>query len=135
MITDDFLSHYGVKGMRWGVRKARRQERNEIKEDFKQRVRTEHAKELAKRSPKINALKTQTQELARSNNFDLDDGGGGRTKKDQAAGKRYMDKWDQIEKLELDAEDAAVRNATKQLLEIHGAKKLKDLNIKLKETS
>lgn len=132
MDGNDFLQHYGIKGMRWGVRKARRQERNEIKEDFKQRVRTEHTKELAKRSPKINALKTQTQELARSNNFDLDDGGGGRTKKDQAAGKRYMDKWYQIEKLEWDAEDAAVRNATKQLLEIHGAKKLKDLNIKLK---
>ena len=28
--TDDFLAHYGVKGMRWGVRRAARKDANEF---------------------------------------------------------------------------------------------------------
>ena len=130
--SNEFLAHYGVKGMRWGVRRARRQERNAIKQEYKQSVRTEHAKELAKREPQIKKLRDEAITLAKTHNFDADDGGGGLTNKDAAAGKRYMKKYLKIEQLEYDAEDAAVRNATKQLLEIHGKQKLKDLNIKLK---
>lgn len=126
-IVADYLAHFGVKGMRWGVRN----ERAQIKRDFKQRVNSEFQKELVKRAPKINALESEARQLTKSHDFDLDDGGGGRTKKDQAAGKRYMQKWDAIDKLTQDAESAAVRNATKQLLDIHGATKLKEMRIKV----
>lgn len=125
--VDNYLAHFGVKGMQWGVRK----ERTQIKRDFRQRVNSEFQKELVKRTSKINALEQEARQIAKTHTFDLDDGGGGRTTKDRVAGKRYMQKWNAIDKLTQDAETAAVRNATKQLLDIHGSTKLKELKIKV----
>ena len=51
--TDQFLAHYGVKGMKWGVRKERRQERRDIKGERKQRLKEELNKELEIRHQKL----------------------------------------------------------------------------------
>ena len=43
--TEDFLAHYGVKGMKWGVRKDRRNTQKAKREKSEKRLRNE---ELAK---------------------------------------------------------------------------------------
>ena len=130
METEQFLAHYGVKGMRWGVRKERRQQRRAIKGERKQRLQEELANEMAARQPKIAALTAQANRLAYTHNFDYDDGGGGLTAKDRAAGKRYMKLHEKIFDEETATEVAAYETVAKELLDKYGATKLKELRIK-----
>lgn len=130
MQSDEFLIHYGVQGMRWGVRKERRQERSAIKSERKQRLKEELANEMTSRQPKIAALTAQANRLAYTHDFDYDDGGGGRTAKDRAAGKRYVKLQEKIFDEESAAEVAAYETVAKELLDKYGATKLKELRVK-----
>lgn len=40
-LTDDFLAHYGVKGMKWGVRKDKKATDKESRKDYRKRVKAE----------------------------------------------------------------------------------------------
>ena len=121
------LEHFGTKGMKWGVR---RQEKKAIKADFRKSLYSETKKELLKRKPAMDALENQAMDLAKHHTFDHDDGGGGPTAKDRAAGAKYMSLSDKHHQHELDAEDAARATVVNHMLSIHGKQKLTDLGLK-----
>lgn len=68
---DDFLEHYGVKGMKWGVRKSRKQRRREAKlrrleeKSAKKKINaSEDAKTVAKlRKKKVSELSNSELKL------------------------------------------------------------------------
>lgn len=119
-MTNNELKHYGILGQKWGVRRFENED-GTLTEEGKLRyygtagkdikvtlkdVRHETNK-LAKgfsnkdpRREKIKKLKDEAYSLAERYHFDGDDGGGGSTKADQKAGKKYMELWDEIEYLE-----------------------------------
>ncbi len=112
---EDFIEHHGVKGMRWGHRKktytngmSYRQMKKAVKKDrklFKQKAETDKKlNDLIKKQnddyyKKADKYEKQAIALGKKFKFDLDDGGGGKTKADQKAGMKYMDLWEKADKL------------------------------------
>jgi len=89
----DVITHSGVKGMRWGQRKKiRRTVDHEQRSSIKKREL-----EYVKKDPKVNKHLSEARRLAGKYDFDQDDGGGGRTKKSQDAGRRYMEHLEKAE--------------------------------------
>ena len=117
LISQDYLMHYGVKGMKWGVRHdknpdgsltryGKKQKRKEIAAYRKKQMakyETQRKKVLANapdNSEKIEKLRKHADDLYNKYEFDGDDGGGGRTAADRKAGAEYMRTWDKIGYLE-----------------------------------
>lgn len=51
--TDDFLAHYGVKGMKWGVRKASGSSEKESRKEYRARIKSEREAFYNKKMQKI----------------------------------------------------------------------------------
>lgn len=127
--TEVFLAHFGIKGMRWGVRRA---EKKQLKSELKKTYTTELANEMRKRQPTIDALIKEADNLYKTHSFDGDDGGGGKTAKDRQAGKQYMKLLERADGEERAAERAASEAATKKFIEVHGSEKLSEYNLQTK---
>lgn len=59
MNVDEFLEHQGVKGMRWGVRKAQRLENTVARNKTRAAVRTINGKSISDKAPDIMTARKQ----------------------------------------------------------------------------
>lgn len=67
--VSDFLAHYGVKGMRWGVRKPRGDHDETFRERYKESKKFDYQKQLKDKKKELNSQKISNDEIrkARSN--------------------------------------------------------------------
>ena len=114
---NNYLAHHGIKGQKWGVRRYQNED-GTLTEEGKRRYGTVGLKEVSLETiekerqayrekitnatadmKKAKKLEDQAYELAKKYDFDPDDGGGGSTKESQDAGIKYMELWEEIERL------------------------------------
>lgn len=150
LISEDYLMHHGVKGMKWGVRHdknpdgsltryGKKQKRKEIAAYRKKQMSLSKYEARKKtviankpdNSEKIKKLEKHAWDLVNKYEFDGDDGGGGRTAADRKAGAEYMRTWDKIEYLKRQQEPRYTRYdharyVNKQLLKKYGEKTLNE---------
>ena len=143
VIKEDELYHHGIKGQKWGVRRfqnpdgtltaAGRKRITSSEFHAEQRKLTERYRKEDTRNQQIKSKRTEADELAKKYNFDLDDGGGGRTKADQKAGQKYYRLWEEIDTLEDEVNFSAGKRAAEKMAEKYGEKTVK--SIKRKDTA
>lgn len=139
---NDYLEHYGIKGMHWGIRrfqnadgsltpagKKRYYSRDELKG-----IRADKSikyKEFLEKDPdylKARKLEKQAYELSNKYDFDADDGGGGTTRADQAAGRKYMSLWDEAFLLDDSAEVNSRKKVEQYIKDTYGSVAIEQLN-------
>jgi len=129
--AEDFLAHYGVRGMHWGVRKQRHQERKAIKARRRQIRREEYKKAYADMHKEQAPLIKRMDALAMKYHLDGDDGGGGdNTPEGHAAAKIYLDLGQKFADIEEKHSAAADARTKERLTKEFGAQKLQDLKIR-----
>lgn len=146
MNRDDELKHFGVKGMRWGVwneeTRARRSgakrekgsyrrgkkiydERNNYYKKAESKLKKKYDSEITK-------LWDEAIAIANKYELDQDDGGGGNTEKYsdkelRKAGKAYMNKWDEIERLNEQIQKESNAITDKYISDKYGNIAIKDI--------
>lgn len=155
-LDDDELKHYGILGMKWGVRKdggKQGDSQRSNKASSKQRMSwSERKKQRKVDAKKLDAKKadyiqkniksvgektgkkkemdnhlSEAKRLAGKYDFDQDDGGGGITKKDQDAGYRYLQHHMEAEFLDQQITSIAINEASKQIAQEYSPQELKKL--------
>lgn len=123
------LYHHGIKGQRWGVRRFQNKDgsltpagkqrvkvsNKQIREERKHLSQQYYKTESKSSSAKLKSLYDEADQLARTYDFDQDDGGGGTSAASRRAGRRYMKIWDEISEIE-NSIDYRVRQKTGQAL-------------------
>lgn len=147
MAKDYYLVHHGIKGQKWGVRRfqnndgsytaegrerygigSKRPTNKQIKrleDDLKEAYTHEHP--LYK---KMKSYENKAYALAGKYDFDQDDGGGGTTKADQEAGKKYMEYWEKYDELEQKISNDISKKVKKELIDKYGDEKINSIKIK-----
>ena len=130
---EQYLAHHGVKGMRWGVRKERKAIKKFVKKNRKT-LNTERVDLIDKYYSKSNyrkkseQLKRQAEALYNKYNFNGDDGGGGKTKADREAGRKYMELYNKAELVQEQGEGKAFDKAARTMINKYGEATIKELN-------
>lgn len=137
---EEYLQHHGILGQKWGVRRfqnsdgsltaagKKRYSRSELKDIHNERVEyARNARESDPRRKELDRIEKEAYDLASKYDFDQDDGGGGTTEADQAAGRKYWELWEDYGALEEAIEDSASKKATDHILEKYGETAIKQL--------
>ena len=96
--TDDIMTREYPRNR--AEKKAMKQRDKAIKEEYFKSVDRKKEALDSKYKAKQEELWNEMHELVKNYSFDTDDGGNAQTKADQKAASRYMDIWDEIDKLE-----------------------------------
>ena len=134
------ISHHGIKGQRWGVRRYQNAD-GSLTAAGKKRYNSRELKNIREERSnlydrytkdnedykKAQKLEEEAWRLYDTHKFDGDDGGGGETEEDDIAGKRYMELWDEIEKLRDSAEESAWQKAQKEIVDKYGDKAIQQI--------
>lgn len=145
--SDNELYHYGIKGQKWGVRRFENEDGTltpegrerygigsksptskqirRLESDLKETYTHEHP--LYK---KMENYANKAIALAEKYDFDGDDGGGGTTKADQKAGKKYVEYWDKYEELSEKISQDIMEKVNKELIDKYGNETINSYKIK-----
>lgn len=147
-MNEEYLSHHGIKGQKWGVRRFQNSDgtltaagkkhysRKELK-----KIRNEKGHLIEKfekndpRQKRLKEIEKETTRLANNYDFDQDDGGGGTTRADQAAGRKYMQLYDEYALLEDSISETAREKAAKAIVDKYGQEAIDGINLMNMETA
>src|SRR5699024_2260529 len=152
-VEEYYLQHFGVKGMKWGVRKKRETKGNKAKSKreirkenrelarkknnptgistrklIKERVRIaeeEHVKAKKDIEETINKELTDLANFAKKNGLDQDDGGGGNNEK---ASREYQRRLSDLEYRTYDLTRTINARTSRRLIEEYGDTAVKSIN-------
>ena len=132
------LYHHGVKGQKWGRRRYQNKDgtltpagkqrvkvsNKQLREEQKQLRQQYYETESKSSSAKLKSLYDEVDKLARTYDFDQDDGGGGTSAASRKAGRRYMEIWDEISEIENSIDYRARQKTGQALVEKYGKERV-----------
>ena len=139
---DRYLAHHGILGMKWGVRRYQNKDGSLTPAGKKRYYSKEELKGIrADRSSKYKEyfvsdedykkarqLQKQAYDLSNKYDFDADDGGGGTTRTDAAAGRKYRQLLDESFLLDDSAQVNARKKTEQYIKDTYGSVAIEQLN-------